>query len=322
MSPDITHSNFCNGIRYKHLVLIDTLARTRNMHTAAACMSLSQPALSKMLRDLEDQFGFPLFERLTRSMPPTELGDYVVRYAQRVLADSQQFVDQVNRLRKGGHGSIRVGGIFAATAWVLPQAIATIKARSPLLSIEVVEHSSDHLLTLLEQNRIDIMIGRFTEERFGQLFNYQPLEPEPFSLVVNSDHPLNQLVSTPLSALGDWPWVLYPVGTPIRDRLEQAFRAAGITTPANSVETISMPMFLQLLQSAPMIAMLPRSMVTTQLASGQLKALRSPLYLPALEYGVVTRKDEPLSASARAFVDILLESVWARREEQSLSGYR
>ncbi|GAB7531415.1 hypothetical protein PS3A_38270 [Pseudomonas sp. 3A(2025)] len=322
MTLDITHSNFCNGIRYKHLVLIDTLARTRNMHTAAACMSLSQPALSKMLRDLEDQFGFALFERLTRSMPPTELGDYVVRYAQRVLADSQQFVDQVNRLRKGGHGCIRVGGIFAAIALVLPQAIATIKARSPLLSIEVVEHSSDHLLTMLEQNRLDIMIGRFTEERFGQMFNYQPLEPEPFSLVVNSEHPLNQLVSTPLSALGDWPWVLYPVGTPIRDRLEQAFRVAGIATPSDSVETISMPMFLQLLQSAPMIAMLPRSMVASQLASGQLKALRSPLYLPALEYGVVTRKDEPLSDSVRTFMNILLEGVWTRREEQSLSVQR
>jgi DNA-binding transcriptional LysR family regulator len=319
MSPDITHSNFCNGIRYKHLVLIDTLARTRNMHTAAACMSLSQPALSKMLRDLEDQFGFPLFERLSRSMPPTELGDHVVRYAQSVLTESQQFVDQVNRLRKGGHGVIRVGGIFAATALLLPQAIATIKARSPLLSIEVVEHSSDHLLTMLEQNRLDIMIGRFTEERFGQMFNYQPLEPEPFSLVVNSNHPLNQLVSTPLSTLGDWPWVMYPVGTPIRDRLEQAFRVAGIETPADSVETISMPMFLQLLQSAPMIAMLPRSMVATQLASGQLKALRSPLYLPALEYGVVTRKDGSLSASARTFVDILLDAVWNRREEQSTS---
>jgi DNA-binding transcriptional LysR family regulator len=112
---------------------------------------------------------------------------------------------------------------------------------------------------------------------------------------------------------------MYPVGTPIRDRLEQAFRVAGIETPADSVETISMPMFLQLLQSAPMIAMLPRSMVATQLASGQLKALRSPLYLPALEYGVVTRKDGSLSASARTFVDILLDAVWNRREEQSTS---
>ncbi|GAI34465.1 unnamed protein product, partial [marine sediment metagenome] len=172
-----------------------------------------------------------------------------------------------------------------------------------------------HLLTMLEQNKLDIMIGRFTEERFSQLFDFQPLEPEPFSLVVNSEHPLNQLESPPLAALGDWPWVLYPVGTPIRNRLEQAFRVAGIATPADSVETISMPMFLQLLQSAPMIAMLPRSMVAAQLASGQFRELRSPLHVPALEYGVVTRKDEPLSASARAFVEILLEGARQRQKE-------
>lgn len=104
MPPAISHPAFCNWLRFKHLVLIDTLARTRNMHTTAQQMNLSQPALSKMLRDLEEQFGFALFERLPRSMPPTELGEYVVRYAQVSLNDSQRFVDQVNRLRQGGHG--------------------------------------------------------------------------------------------------------------------------------------------------------------------------------------------------------------------------
>ncbi|WP_349974917.1 LysR family transcriptional regulator [Pseudomonas sp. WHRI 8519] len=314
MPPDMTHSSFCNGIRYKHLMLIDTLARTRNMHAAATRMSLTQPALSKMLRDVEQQFGFALFERLPRSMSPTELGDHVIRFAQNALAESQQFVDQVNRLRNGGHGCLRVGGIFASTAQVLPQAIAAIKARYPLLSIEVIEQSSDHLLALLEQKKLDIMIGRFTDERFHALFDFQPLEPEPFSLVVNHSHPLNTQVSIDPAALGDWPWVLYPVGTPIRDRLEQAFKVVGIPTPPDSVETVSMSVFLQLLQSAPMIAMLPRSMIAAQLTSGLLKELPCSLTLSPLEYGVVTRKDETLSASARLFVDILIEGVRRRGE--------
>jgi DNA-binding transcriptional LysR family regulator len=285
MPSDITHSSFCNWVRFKHLVLIDTLARTRNMHATASRMNLSQPALSKMLRDLEEQFGFALFERLPRSMPPTELGEYVVRYAQNALADSHTFVDQVNRLRKGGHGFIKVGGIFAATSVVLPQAIAAIKARSPLLSIEVVEQSSDYLLAMLEQNKLDLMIGRFTEPRFAQLFDFQAL-------------------------------VLYPVGTPIRDRLERAFRAANIATPADSVDTISMPMFLQLLQSGPMIAMLPRSMVAAQLASGQFRELQTPLHLAPLEYGIITRKDQPLTGSAQVFADILLDFARQRRQAE------
>ena len=132
MPSDITHSSFCNWVRFKHLVLIDTLARTRNMHTTAIRMNLtSQPALSKMLRDLEEQFGFALFQRLPRSMPPTELGEYVVRYAQRCTGRFAQ-------VRRSGQSAaqrrpwlFKVGGIFAATSVVLPEAIVAIKARSP-----------------------------------------------------------------------------------------------------------------------------------------------------------------------------------------------
>ena len=312
MPPAISHPTFCNWLRFKHLVLIDTLARTRNMHTTAQQMNLSQPALSKMLRDLEEQFGFALFERLPRSMPPTELGEYVVRYAQVSLNDSQRFVDQVNRLRQGGHGFLKVGGIFAATSVVLPEAIALIKARSPLLSIEVVEQSSDHLLAMLEQNKLDLIIGRFTDERFAQLFDFQPLGPEPFCLVVNHRHPLAQ-GPVSLADLSQWPWVLYPVGTPIRARMEAAFAAVGLATPANTVDTISMPTFLQLLQSGPMIAMLPESMVSAHLHNGLLKALDTPLQLAPLDYGILTRKNERLTGPTREFAEILLEFARQRR---------
>lgn len=319
MSLEFINSAFCGWARYKHLVLIDTLARTRNMHATASLMNLSQPALSKMLKDIESQFGFSLFDRLPRSMPPTDLGLHVVHYARETLANSQQFLEQINRLRDGGHGLIRVGGIFAATACVLPQAIAAIKAKRPLVSVKVFEQSSDHLLSMLEHDKLDVVIGRFTEKRFREFFDFQPLEPEPYSLVVNCSHPLTQLNSIPLTELGNWPWVLYPVGTPIRDRLEHAFRVAGISTPVDCVETISMPMFLQLLQSAPMIAMLPRVMVTGQLARGHLKELRSPLYLSALEYGVITRKGEMLGSACKDFVEILLEGAERRRDERSSS---
>ncbi|MNJ59362.1 LysR substrate binding domain protein [compost metagenome] len=81
-----------------------------------------------------------------------------------------------------------------------------------------------------------------------------------------------------------------------------------------------MPMFLHLLQSGPMIAMLPRSMVAAQLGSGQFRELQTPLQLAPLEYGVITRKDEPLSASASAFVDILLEFARQRRAQESAAS--
>lgn len=311
---DLSFSSFCSWLKFRHLTLIDTLGHTRNMHLASEQMNLSQPALSKMLKEIEHLLGFAVFERLPRSMLPTPLGVHVVRYAQLALNDAGAFVEQINSLREGGHGYLKVGGIFAAAAVVLPRALVQIKQRWPLLSIEVVEQTSDHLMTMLEDKTLDLVIARFTDERQQQAYDFTALAPEPFSIVVNSRHPLCGLGQTPLEQLGDWPWILYPLGTPIRGRMELAFAQAGIATPKNTIDTISMQTFLQVLQSGPMIAMLPESMVKTHIDSGLLKTLDTPLYLPPQNYGILTRKGEKLLGPALEFAEILMENARLERE--------
>jgi DNA-binding transcriptional LysR family regulator len=281
---DLSFSSFCGWLKFRHLTLIDTLARTRNMHLAAEQMNLSQPAVSKMLKELESLLGFAIFERLPRSMPPTALGEHVIRYAQIALSDANIFVDQIINLREGGHGYLKVGGIFAAAAVALPAAICQIKQRWPLLSIEVVEPQKYR-------------------------YDFQPLAPEPYMVVVNSHHPLCDTGPVPLEQLGDWPWILYPVGTPIRARLELAFAQAGIATPRNTIDTISMQTFLQVLQTGPMIAMLPESMVRSHVERGLLAPLETALQLAPQDYGILTRKGEQLSGPALEFAQILLANA-------------
>lgn len=311
---DISFSTVCNWLKFKHLVLIDTLARTRNMHAAALHMNLSQPAVSKMLREIERLLGFDLFERLPRNMPPTALGEHVVRYAQIALNDANKFVDQISSLREGGHGFLKVGAIFAATAVVLPDAIVQLKKRWPLLSIEIVEQTSDHLMEMLDDKKLDLAVARYTNENQQQVYDFQPLAPEPFCMVVNSRHPLTELDEAPLQELGKWPWILYPVGTPIRARMEQAFAQAGIATPKNTIDTISMQTFLQVLQSGPMIAMLPASMAQPHLETGLLKVLNTPLKLAPQDYGILTRRGEPLLGAASEFAEILLANAKVARQ--------
>jgi DNA-binding transcriptional LysR family regulator len=277
-------------------------------------MNLSQPAVSKMLREIERLMGFDLFERLPRNMPPTALGEHVVRYAQIALNDANKFVDQISSLREGGHGFLKVGAIFAATAVVLPDAIVQLKKRWPLLSIEIVEQTSDHLMEMLDDKKLDLAVARYTDENQQQVYDFQALAPEPFCMVVNSRHPLTELEQTPLQELGKWPWILYPVGTPIRARMEQAFAQAGIPTPKNTIDTISMQTFLQVLQSGPMIAMLPASMAQPHLDTGLLKVLNTPLKLAPQDYGILTRRGEPLLGAASEFAEILLANAQSSGE--------
>ena len=311
---DISFSTVCNWLKFKHLVLIETLARTRNMHTAAQHMNLSQPAVSKMLREIERLLGFDVFERLPRNMPPTALGEHVVRYAQIALNDASKFVDQISSLREGGHGFLKVGAIFAATAVVLPEAIVQLKARWPLLSIEVVEQTSDHLMEMLDDKKLDLAVARYTDENQQQVYDFQALAPEPFCMVVNSRHPLTELAQTPLQELGNWPWILYPLGTPIRARMELAFAKAGIPVPKNTIDTISMQTFLQVLQAGPMIAMLPASMAQPHLDTGLLRVLNTPLKLAPQDYGILTRRGEPLLGAASEFAEILLANARLARQ--------
>lgn len=86
----------------------------------------------------------------------------------------------------------KVGGIFAATAVVIPNSIIEIKKQWPLLSIDVVEQTSDHLMEMLSEHTLDLAIGRFTDVTQSQFFDFQPLGPEPFCIVVNNVHPCAQ----------------------------------------------------------------------------------------------------------------------------------
>ena len=306
---ELSFSSFCGWLKFRHLLLIDTLGRTRNMHLAAQQMNLSQPAISKMLKEIESLLGFALFERQPRSMPPTALGEHVLRYAQIALNDARSFVEQIGSLREGGHGHLKVGGIFAATAIALPEAILQIKQRWPLLSIEVVEQTSNHLMEMLEEKKLDLAVARFTEQGQQQRYDFQPLAPEPFCIVVNSQHPLAEAGPTSLQQLVDLPWILYPVGSPIRARMERAFAEAGVAMPKNTVDTISMQTFLQVLRRGPMIGMLPDAMVDSLLENGQLKTLDTPLHLAPQDYGILTRKGEPLVGAALEFAEILKENA-------------
>ncbi|VXC42571.1 LysR family transcriptional regulator [Pseudomonas sp. 8Z] len=320
-NDQVTFTSVSKWLKIKHLLLVDTLVKTRNMHITAERMNLTQPAISKMLRDLESLLGFPLFERQTRNMMPTELGEFVARYARITLDDTQSFVEQINKLRRGGHGHIKVGAIFAATSIVLPDAIAKIKLERPMLSIEVIEQTSNQLLEMLEHKKLDVIIARFTENSHSQLFEFTALGPEPFCLVANSRHPLCQLSQIDTETLTHWPWVMYPLHTPIRQRMESAFKKFNITPPSNTVETISMQTFLQLLQSGPMIAMLPESMVQSQLQSGQFKILNTPFQVAPQEYGVITRRDEKLSEPTQRFIETLLEFAQNRHAHLKKTGH-
>ncbi|WP_245791965.1 LysR family transcriptional regulator [Modicisalibacter ilicicola] len=284
--------------------MLTTLADSRNMHVAARQMHLSQPAASKMLKDLEGFFGFEIFMRQPRAMVLTELGAHVVRHARILLNDAGRLVEEIDALRQGGYGQLIIGAIPAAAPEILPAALAELKHRRPRLAISFQEQSSDRLLIDLEYKRLDLVIGRLTSSDQHNLFDFEPLREEPLRIVVRSGHPL--LDSEPsLEELSHWPWVLHPSTSPMRGVFETALAEAGIASPTSVVETTSTQTALQLLKISDMLAVLPRSVLRSPLAAGQYQTLPLVVGEPLDYYGIITRKGEPISSAASELVTAL-----------------
>ncbi|MDD0814016.1 LysR substrate-binding domain-containing protein [Curvibacter sp. HBC28] len=301
-------------LRFRHLQFLDLLDQTRNLRLTAEQMHITQPAATKILMDIEDILGSRLFDRLSRGMRPNELGLFTLRYAQGALAGHRRFVDEFNALKQGGHGHLSVGAITGSAAHLLTASVAEIQRLRPLLVVKILEQSSDQLIVWLAERKIDLMIGRFTDESQRPQFQYERLSSEQLQVVAGLNHPLRGANDLQLTELARWPWILYPASTAVRKVSDDIFGSTGLAPTSGVVETPSFLFALELMQITDMLSLQPTALVDKYVAKGLLA--RVPVELPDRmpDYGLITRLDETPTPSAQAFIEVLRGVAGVRPE--------
>lgn len=298
-------SQLVGRLRFKQLALLVALGDHRNLHRAAQTVHLAQPSATKLVHDLESMFGFQLFERLPRGMQPTELGNEVLIFARRMLVELERFTQDLDKKRKGGYGQLIIGAIMGAAPDVVARAIADLKLRRPLLSLKMLGETSDEILNLLAQRKIDLAVGRFSSVLQHNDIDYEVLGNEVLYVVARKDHPLSKLRRLNLRMLAQSAWILQPLTSPARQIIEQEFGQAGMMTPANLVECASIFATLQLLQKSDAVTMLSESVVRDHLVAGLLVRLPLTVGKSLPGFGILTRRGESLTPSAVEFIDAL-----------------
>ena len=308
-SPTQTYLTLLNRLRYKHLLLIISVHDLGNLHEAAQSFNMTQPAVTRMLHEIENTFGFPLFERLPRGMRPTALGTEAVHFARTALAELERFVGDLSRKQGGGYGQLFIGAIMGAVPGLVANAMAEIKSRKPLLMIRVMGEISDQIVVLLEQRKIELAIGRFSMLLHHNLFDFEALGNEILCVVVRKGHSLASHDQLSLKELCDWPWVLQTLTSPARQIVEAEFERANVKTPSNLVECGSIFANLLLVEQTDAITVLPESVLRDHLKTGLVVELPLSIGKTLPPFGILTRKDEQLSEIALEFVDILRRLV-------------
>jgi DNA-binding transcriptional LysR family regulator len=152
--------NIVSRLRLRHLPLLLALERQRSISRVAAEMNLSQPAVTKALREIEDIFTTPLFTRTRNGLEPTATGTAVLGHARMALADADALGRELAVIEAGLRGRLRIGAIPYTARAVLDAALAYGLNRTPRISVLVREGTTDELVVALRQHELDCAIAR------------------------------------------------------------------------------------------------------------------------------------------------------------------
>jgi len=294
-------------LKPRHLHLLVALDDFRNIGKAAGHANVTQPAISKALADLERGLGVRLFERSARGVNPTLYGECMNRNARSMLDELAQTRDELRGLVAGTTGKVCVGALSSTVNTLLPQSLVLLKERSPGTSVLVRENIQEVLLPDLWNGKLDLLIGRLPATHAARGLEEKILYTQPVSIISGPQHALSRKMALLWSDLQEFPWVLPPVGTLLRDPVEKAFEEHGIPLPANALETISANVVARYVQLSNAIAVMASDVARYYERLGVVAVLPIDFSRQVPPIGVVWNQERPLSPSARLMMQCLEE---------------
>lgn len=293
-----------NRLRMRQVSLLLAIGRRGTLRAAAAELGMTQPAATRMLRELEISLGHDLFERVGRGLRLTDAGRCVLAYFQGIQGNLQALMRELSGLAQGSVGKLAIGSIMAASPAVLSQAILRLKAEYPLLAVEITVDTSDVLIEGLRRGELDLVIGRVPTESHDD-FDFLPIAEEALSVVASPDHPLAGRARVSFADLMKHPWVLQPHPSPMRDVLDQEFKSHRARPPKGLVETSSILTTTNLLTQSDMIAVIPTEVAERYQQHGLLACLHYAIRQRLNVFGSITMQGRPPNLPARRLLEWL-----------------
>ncbi|WP_372524318.1 LysR substrate-binding domain-containing protein [Piscinibacter sp.] len=304
-----THWFIRARLKTRQLLLLVALAEEGNIHRAAQVLNMTQPAASKLLKDLEDVLEVSLFDRLPRGMRPTWYGETMIRHARVALSSLNQAHEELEALKAGRFGQVSVGAITAPGLMLLPPAVALVKQEHPSLRVALQIETSDVLMERLSQGKLDMLVARLFAQHDKADLRYEVLTEEPVSAITRPGHPLLNVANLGLRDVVSAGWIVPPTGSVLRHRFELMFQEDSLEAPVNVIETSALLFMTKMLQQSDMVGVVASDVARYYAAHGIVSIL--PMSLPCHmdAFGIITRTDRLLSPAAKVMLKAIKASA-------------
>ena len=300
-----------NRLQWRHLRLIHAIGEYGQLSVAADRLSITQPAASRMLAEVEAMVGQRLFDRHPKGMVPTPIAQVLIRHAESLLRGLATAASEVSAFSSGKTGSVQVGSVTgAAVAYVVP-AIQALKQIVSGADIHVNVAPSDTLMEGFLNGEYDFILSRIPPGLDPRRFEILHGRAETVEFLVRPGHPLLDVERPSLQDLYGYAWVIQPDGTPMRLAVEEAFIAKAIALPDEIVNTTSLLVMIAYLQTSNSIS--PISSEVAELirnsAAGGMKTVAIHHPIVVSPYHLVQRKSGLMSPLAHRLRDLVFAAL-------------
>jgi DNA-binding transcriptional LysR family regulator len=231
------------SLNHRELNVFLAIARSGSVNAASQALGMTQPALSRSLRRLEDQLGAVLFTRHAAGMDLTPFGVTLRRHAELVEFESNRVVEEIRMLNGAATGFVRVGLVPSVVSGLFRSALLRVNELSPQIQIRVIEGSGDRMVDAVARGEADFaVVGRLHNE-IGQDVVTSPLGSEEVCVAAGAFHPVFEKPDLSLADLCAYSWALPEKGNAVWYGFHELFRRAGLEPPmptvsSNSVHTL------------------------------------------------------------------------------------
>ncbi|SHO66696.1 DNA-binding transcriptional regulator, LysR family [Pseudoxanthobacter soli DSM 19599] len=279
------------------------VVRQGGFSQAARTVFATQSAVSKAVKQLEEEVGMPLLDRIGHRSTPTAAGEAVYRRGLRLLADRDDLMAELAEIRGLKRGTLRLGLPPIGSSTLFAPLFAIYRQLYPGIDIRLVEHGSDRLEEILRAGEVDLAASLLP---VADEFEWLEMRSEPLVALVERSHPLADADEIGLDGLRGLPFLLFEQGFALNRILFQACRRHGFE-PEIAARSSQIDFLVALAGAGVGVAFLPR-LIAAQRAHPAVRAV--PLDEPGTDWtmAMIWRRGGYLSDAARAWLAVARES--------------
>jgi DNA-binding transcriptional LysR family regulator len=298
------HERIGRRLKLRDLHILLAVIQHGSMAKAATALSISQPAVSKAIADMEHTVGLRLLDRSRHGIEATTYGEALVRHGRAIFDELRLATQELDFLADPTVGELRIGSQESMAAGLLSAIIDRFSRQYPRVALTVTQavFATAHFPDLRERS-IDLLLGRmfpaFAEDdlEFEILLDDQPV------IVAGNRSCLARSRRLQLADLAGEQWILLPADSLPGAAFAEIFRAAGVPMPRGPLTTLSVHLALQLVATGRFVALLPGSVLRFGGRHWPVKTLPVKLPIQPRPTAIMRLKNRTLSPVAQAFID-------------------